>query len=361
MQIAAFKKMEIKNYNSYFFLFTLIGVSIVTFFIFKPFLVAILLAAILTVIFHRPYRYFLKITKWHKRISAFLTSLFAILVFVGLFAGIVALIANETSNLLQSANSQGDLFEKYIEPAIKSVNSNSLLNSLGIKAVINKDSIVNSISQISQGTLSLVQKTYQSIAHFIFMAFIMFFTMYYFLIGGKDLLKKIMYLSPLKDSHEKILIEKFISISRATVKGTLVVAFVQGGIGGITFAIAGVPSATVWAVVMMFLSLIPMVGSSLVWFPVALVMLLTGNIWQGALILTVGLGIISLIDNFLRPGLVGKDIQMHPLVVFFATLGGISMFGFLGFIIGPIIVALFLSLWDIYAVEFKSQLNKFNA
>jgi predicted PurR-regulated permease PerM len=90
-------------------------------------------------------------------------------------------------------------------------------------------------------------------------------------------------------------------------------------------------------------------------------MLLMGNIWQGMLILGVGFAIISTIDNVLKPKLVGKDIQMHPLMVFFATIGGISMFGFLGFIIGPIIVALFLTLWDIYAVEFKSQLKKYNA
>ena len=112
---------------------------------------------------------------------------------------------------------------------------------------------------------------------------------------------------------------------------------------------------------MMFFSLIPIVGSGFIWVPTALVMFITGNIWQGWVILIVGFGILSSIDNFLRPKLVGKNTQMHPLIVFFATLGGISLFGFLGFIIGPVIVALFLALWDIYAKEFKSQLKKYNA
>lgn len=174
-------------------------------------------------------------------------------------------------------------------------------------------------------------------------------------------MKKIMYLSPLRDSHEKLLVEKFISISRATMKGTLVVGLVQGSIGGITFALVGVPSAIAWGIVMVFLSLIPMFGTSLVWFPAGIIMLLIGNVWQGVVILAVGFGVISIIDNFLRPELVGKDTQMHPLVVFFATLGGISLLGFLGFIMGPIIVALFLTLWNIYAVEFKKQLKGYNS
>lgn len=352
--------MELKNFNVYFFFLTLLGISILAFFIFQPFLIAILLAAIFAVILQRPYKFLVRITGGRSRISAFLISLLGILLFIGLFLAIVGLVANEASNLYKSVALEGNVFTKYIDPLVNSINSNVLLSSFGVENLINKEAIISSITQLSQGSLAIIQKTYQGIAHFLFLSLVMFFTLYYFLVGGREFMKKIMYLSPLRDSHEKILIQKFISISRATVKGTLVVGIVQGSIGGLTLALVGVPSAPVWAVIMIFLSLIPMVGSSLVWFPAGVAMLLLGNIWQGVVILTVGFGIISIIDNFLRPELVGKDTQMHPLVVFFATLGGIGLFGFLGFIIGPIIVALFLSLWDIYAVEFKKQLNKYN-
>lgn len=353
--------MELKNFNTYFFFLIIFGVSIVAFFIFQPFLVAILLAAILSVIFQRPYNFFLRITGERKRISAFLISLFGMFLFIGLFFAVVGLVANEAANLYQNFASGGNIFSRYVDPFVGNVNNNQFLRSFGIENFINREAIINSISQLSQGSLTILQKTYQGIAHFLFLAVVMFFTLYYFLVGGKDLVKKIMYLSPLKDSHERMLIQKFISISRATIKGTLVVGIVQGSIGGIVFALAGVPSAIVWALVMMFLSLIPMVGASLVWFPAGIIMLLIGNIWQGVAILVVGFGVISIIDNFLRPELVGKDTQMHPLIVFFATLGGISIFGFLGFVIGPIVMALFLTLWDIYAAEFKGQLKKYNS
>lgn len=112
---------------------------------------------------------------------------------------------------------------------------------------------------------------------------------------------------------------------------------------------------------MTILSIIPAVGAGLVWGPAGIILLFIGNIWQGVFVLSFGILVISFIDNILRPKLVGNDTEMHPLLVFFATLGGLITFGIIGFVIGPVIMALFLSLWDIYGKEFKSQLNKFNA
>jgi predicted PurR-regulated permease PerM len=169
-----------------------------------------------------------------------------------------------------------------------------------------------------------------------------------------------MRVAPLRESHEKILIGKFVSISRATIKGTLVLGFIQGILGGTAFSIAGVPSAITWGVVMMFFSLIPLFGSGIVWVPAGLILLSLGHVWQGFFVLAVGFGVISVIDNLLRPRLVGKDTQMHPLAVFGSTVGGISLFGFFGFIVGPVIMALFLSLWEIYSLEFKGRARKNN-
>ncbi|EKE18759.1 MAG: protein of unknown function UPF0118 [uncultured bacterium] len=353
--------MELKNFNTYFFFVILLGISALTFFIFQPFFIAILLAAVFAVIFQRPYKFFVRITKGRNRLSALFTAILGIIIFMSLFLGIAGLIAREAANIFQNSVNAESIYPNYINPIIEGINKNPLLRSLGVENLINRDSIANSVQQLGQGAITILQKTYQGVAHFLFLVIVMFFTLYYFLVGGRELVKKMMYLSPLRNSHEKILIEKFISISRATIKGTLVVGIVQGSIGGITFALVGVPSAIAWGIVMVFLSLIPMFGTSLVWFPAGIIMLLTGNIWQGVVILAVGLGIISIIDNFLRPELVGKDTQMHPLVVFFATLGGIGLLGFLGFIVGPIIVALFLALWNIYAVEFKQQLEEYNS
>jgi predicted PurR-regulated permease PerM len=354
--------MEIKNFNVNFFFLTLLGVSVLTFFIFQPFFIAILLAAILAVIFQTPFSFFLRITGDKRKISAFLTALFGMIVFGGLFLGVVGLMVNEVSTIYQKVTVDSSVSnQKYIDNIVTNINTNQFLKTIGIDNLINKDSIGKSISQLGQGAVVIFQKTYQSVANFLFLTLVMFFTLYYFLISGKELVKKIMFLSPLKDSHEKLLIAKFISMSRATIKGTLVIGVVQGAIGGILFTLVGIQSAVVWGVIMMFLSLIPMFGTGLVWFPAGIIMLMLGHIWQGVTILAVGLLVISTIDNFLKPKLVGKDTQMHPLIVFFSTLGGISMLGFLGFIIGPIIVSLFLTLWEIYEVEFKKQLKRYNA
>lgn len=351
--------MLLKKYNVYFFFLSLLGISVLAYYIFRPFLMPILLAAILAVMLQRPYNFFVKITNEKKKISALLISFLGIIVITSLFLLIASLIFNEVSNLYHTAQSTQS-YQIYLDRTVAGINNNVFLKSLGVDNVINANVIKNSFSQIGQNIFSILQKTYQGVASIIFSIIIIFFTLYYFLIGGKDFVKSIMYLSPLRDEHEKMLIKKFISISGATIKGNLVVGIIQGSIGGTLFAAMGIPSPIVWGIVMMFFSVIPMFGTGLVWFPAAIIMFLMGNIVQGFIILAVGGGIIAMVDNFLTPKLVGKNTQMHPLFVFFSTLGGLSLFGFFGFIVGPVIVALFLSLWEIYGMEFKTQLNRFN-
>jgi len=353
--------MEIKNYNSYFFFLVLVGISILAFFIVQPFFVAILLASIMAVMFHRPYVFFLKLSGGRQSLSALATSLLGCAVVLA-FAGILfLLISNEAGVFYRGVSSGVGIFQHNVDLAIAGKNNNYFAQSLGLDASVVKDAAVKIASQSTDWALALAQKVYQGVAQMIFLLFVVFFSLYYFLIGGKELVKKIMYLSPLKDSHEKLLIGKFISISRATIRGALVMAFIQGAIGGLTFAFVGVPSAAILAVFMMIASLIPVVGAGLIWLPTGIIMILFGQVWQGIVILAVGFGIISMLDNFIRPKLVGKDTQMHPLVVFFATVGGLQLFGFFGFIIGPVIMALFITLWDIYAIEFKRQLKEYNA
>ncbi len=352
--------MEQKKYNSYFFLGVLLVISAITYFIFQPFFLAIMLAGILAVALQEPYHFFVKITGGRKNLSSMLISLFGIVVLVVVTVGIVGILASEVNSLYQNTISGGNVYSKYAQPTIDYINQSQLLVSFGLDNVINRDTIGKLVSQLDQGMFVILQKTYQGITNTIFLAIVVFFTLYYLLIEGRRLVERAMYLSPLKNSYEKILIEKFISISKATARGALTIAVIQGVIGMALFFSLGIPSAFILGIAMMFFSLIPIVGSGLIWMPTALVMFITGHSWQGWVILVVGFGILSSIDNFLRPKLVGKNTQMHPLVVFFATLGGISMFGFLGFIIGPIIVALFLALWDIYAKEFKGQLKKYN-
>lgn len=351
--------MQSKNYSTLFLLVILLGISMAAAFIFQPFFTAIMLAVFLAVALQRPYNFFLKITGARKGLSSFLVSLFGIIITISFVGILIGVAASEATSLYQSTIADVDAYHKYAEPAMRYVNQNEFLKSLGLGSMIDGDIFGKLVSQISQGIFVIIQNTYQGVASTIFLLIVVFFTLYYLLIEGEGLIDRAMYLIPLKNSHKEILIEKFISITSATAKGALIVSIVQGGIGMLMFIILGVPSAFILGVAMMFASLIPMFGSGLIWLPVGVFMLVAGNIWQAWFILAIGFGIISTIDNFLRPKLVGKDTQMHPLVVFFATLGGISAFGFLGVIIGPVIVALFFSLWEIYAEEFKGQLKKY--
>lgn len=180
--------------------------------------------------------------------------------------------------------------------------------------------------------------------------------MFYFLTMGDVLLKKILYFLPLNDDDEQRLMARFTSVTRATIKGTLIIGLMQGTICGIAFAMAGIDGPVFWGVVMAVTSVIPAFGTAIVWGPALILFALLGN-WAGVGILAVVCGGISgNLDNFVRPKLVGKDTEMHDLFVLFGTLGGLAMFGILGIIIGPIIAALFITIWEIYGDTFKTYL-----
>ena len=166
-----------------------------------------------------------------------------------------------------------------------------------------------------------------------------------------------MHLLPLGDAYEARLYQRFVSTTRATLKGTILIGTIQGTIGGLALVIAGVPAALFWGVIMIMLSIIPGVGATVILLPTIIIQLATGNWWQAVLI-AVAWGIASVVDNFLRGPLVGKDIQMHPLFIFFATLGGLLAFGVSGVVIGPVITAFLISIWQIYEEKYHQSLVK---
>jgi predicted PurR-regulated permease PerM len=180
--------------------------------------------------------------------------------------------------------------------------------------------------------------------------------MFYFLTAGEVLLGKILYFLPLRDHDERLLLKRFGSVTKATLKGTLIIGALQGIFCGISFALAGIQGPVFWGTVIAMSSIIPAVGTAIVWVPALGILALQGD-WSGVAILAVGCGLVAgNFDNILRPRLVGKDTQMHDLFILFGTLGGISMFGILGIIIGPIIAALFITLWELYGHAFAAYL-----
>jgi predicted PurR-regulated permease PerM len=352
--------MKLAHLNVYFFFLLLFAVGVATFHIFQPFLTAILAAAILAALFQRPYNFLAEKTGGHKGWSAFVTILLiAAIVVVPLFI-ILGFAINEANSLFHRAASDNTSAQALFEQTLAKLRSLPYAETVFGPEAFDPERVLTALRGLGQNILGFVQILYQGVTHFVAWTFVMFFTLFYFFIDGKKALAYLMRLSPLRDEHEKLLIQKFVSISGATLKGTLIIGIIQGFLGGVLFAVVGIPSAVLWGLLMVALSIVPAVGSALVWLPAGIVLLLMGQIWQGVTVLAFGIGVISTIDNVLRPKLVGKDTEMHPLIVFFATLGGIAMFGFPGFIIGPIIVSLFLALSQIYAKEFKTQLQSYN-
>jgi len=187
---------------------------------------------------------------------------------------------------------------------------------------------------------------------------LMMYVLFFLLKDGERLAYYIMRIIPLGDMKERLLFTRFSSTTRAIIKGSVIVSIVQGLIGAILFLIAGVPSPTLWGVMMALLALIPAIGPGLVWAPVGIYFLITGSVWQGAIILIGGGVVISLIDNILRPILVGRDTEMPDALILLAILGGIASFGITGVIIGPVIAALFLSTWNLFAHEYEKDLDE---
>jgi predicted PurR-regulated permease PerM len=176
---------------------------------------------------------------------------------------------------------------------------------------------------------------------------IMLYLTYFLLRDGESLGRRFSESLPLRPQVREHLIDNFIRVVRATMKGTVLVAVLQGIVGGVIFALLGIESALLWGLLMGFFSLVPAVGTGIVWVPVALYLLLTGSVWEGSVLVFCGFFVIGLIDNLLRPILVGKDTKLPDFVVLIATVAGLELFGLTGFIVGPIIAALFIALWDI--------------
>ncbi|OXR50320.1 AI-2E family transporter [Pusillimonas sp. T2] len=195
----------------------------------------------------------------------------------------------------------------------------------------------------------------QNTAGFLVSMAIMLYLLFFLLRDGPSLARTINLVIPLSDEHKQMLIQKFITVVRATVKGNIVVAATQGALGGFIFWVLGIDGALLWGVIMAFLSLLPAVGAAIIWAPVAVYFLVTGAYWDGAILILFGVLVIGLVDNILRPLLVGKDTKMPDYVVLISTLGGLATFGLNGFVIGPLLAALFMSVWSLFPAAINAQ------
>ncbi len=205
--------------------------------------------------------------------------------------------------------------------------------------------VLASASTVTKGT-----------AGFLLNTFVMLYAMFYFLKDGRKILETIFYYMPLDHHDELLMLQRFSSVTVATVKGTLVIGLIQGVLGGIGFAVAGINGAVFWGAIMVVLSIIPGIGATLVWAPAVVYLFITGQTVAAVLLAAWCAGVVGTIDNVLRPRLVGKDAEMPDLLILLGTLGGLFLFGPLGFVVGPVVCGLFLTVWQIYGVAFRNIL-----
>jgi predicted PurR-regulated permease PerM len=333
-----------------------IAISALFFSMIHQFLMAIFLAGLFSALARPVYRRLNVTFRGHKHLASVTTLLLMIFVVLIPLLFLVGIIVAQAIDVGQSITpwikqtlEQPDRISAYLQhlPFYEELTPyrEILLEKAGkVVGTISKW-VVGGLSQATLGT-----------ANFLFMSFVFLYTMYFFQMDGDKLIRKILYYLPLNSNDENLMLDKFTSVTRATLKGTLLIGILQGGLAGFAFAVAGIDNAVFWGTVMAVLSIIPSVGSALVWLPASIILLAQGNVGSGlGLLLFCGV-VVGSLDNVLRPILVGKDTKLHELMIFFGTLGGIMMFGIAGIMIGPLIASLFVTIWELYGTAFQDYL-----
>ena len=357
-RLETLKKLKAENFSRYFLLVVLIGIGIVFFNMIKIFLIPMILAAVIVVLFYPFYGWLLKVFRNRKSFSSLVCCLILLLGLITPVSIITNLVSGEAIGLYQTTEQKvEEIIQKGDEFLLKKIKEQKLIKKFHLDKIAWQASFQESAQAAAQLLAMAINKASKGTFQILANLFLTFFSMYYFFRDGDKLIQRLKYLSPLADKYIEELFTRFISVSRATIKGTVVVGLIKGFIGGLTFWIFGISSPILWGVVMAILSIVPMLGAWFVMYPAALIMMVMGHIWQGIALFLISAVIIGSVDNILQPRLVGRSSGLHDLLIFFSTLGGISMFGVMGFIVGPIIAALFVSILDVYCIEFKSHLD----
>jgi predicted PurR-regulated permease PerM len=348
---------EDARFRKGFLLALVVGITALFVFVVRDFLMTIFVAAILSGLTHPLYRWLRK-RLWGRDVLASVVTLIVIVLLVGgPLVFIVSIVTSEAirmtedvtpwvTRLINEPSQIGIYLDRIPGLPWLAPYRDVLLTKAGEAAGSLGKIMVSSLSSTTRGTLALIVDF-----------FMVLYAMFFFLIDGRRYLDTILKYLPLREAEQEQMLQRFVSVTRATLKGTLLIGIVQGTLGGIIFAILGISGAVLWGLLMTVLSLLPLIGGAIVWVPAAIILAIQGA-WLKALIL-VGFCslVIGSIDNLLRPRLVGHDTQMSDLLILFSTLGGIAAFGAIGFIVGPIIAALFVTIWEIFGRVYRDDLE----
>jgi predicted PurR-regulated permease PerM len=342
-----------------FVLLLVLGVTALFLAVTWPFLKPLLLGAMLAGLARPLYHWVTRMVGGRRSLGAALTLLLLIVLVAGPVSAFVGVVVNQALNVSNHAipwvqqhfgaattfDVHGWLVQRFPSLAPYVPEQAQITDDIGNVAKATGAVLVAGASQLTAGT-----------ATFLLDLFVMLYAMFFFLRVGGAILEKIFYYTPLDSEDEALVLERFTSVTRATVKGTLVIGLIQGALAGFGFWVAGIDGAAFWGTVMVVMSVVPGIGAATIWIPAVVYLYITGQSLAATLLLIWCAAIVGTIDNMLRPMLVGKDAQMPDLLILVGTLGGLFLFGPMGFIVGPIVCGLFLTVWEIYGTTFKDIL-----
>ncbi len=347
------------KFRTGFVLLLLLVVSALFIAVMWPFLKPLLLGAMLTGLCHPLYAWVTRLLGGRKSLGAILTLLILFVIVVGPLSAFVGLVVSQALSISDQAipwvqqqfgaasafNAHDWLVQRF--PALASYvpDQTKIMENVGNAAKATGGFLVAGVSRMTAGT-----------ATFLLNLFVMLYAMFYFLRDGRAMLEKIFYYTPLDHGDEARVVQKLASVTRATLKGTLVIGLIQGLFAGGGFWVAGISGAAFWGTVMSVLSVVPGIGAALIWIPGVIYLYITGQALTATLLLIWCSAVVGTVDNIVRPKLVGKDAQMPDLLILVGTLGGLFLFGPIGFIVGPLVCGLFLTVLDIYGTTFKDVL-----
>ena len=347
------------NFRTVFVLLLVVAVSALFLAVTWPFLKPLLVGAIFAGLCEPLYQWMTRLLRGRRSLSAVITLLILFIIVAGPISAFLGIVVQQALNVSNDAipwvrqhlgaassfNAHDWLVQRLPSLANRVPSQEHFAESVGTAVKTAGGYLVAAASRLTAGT-----------AAFLLDLFVMIYAMFFFLKDGEKILEKIFYYTPLSNEDEALMMQRFVSITRATVKGTLVIGVIQGALAGIAFWVAGIDGAAFWGTVMAILSIVPGIGAALVWVPAVIYLFITGHTLTATLLLAWCAAVVGTVDNILRPILVGKDARMPDLLILVGTLGGLFLFGPIGFIVGPIVCGLFLTVWEIYGATFKDVL-----
>jgi len=352
--------LVVKNLPAYFLLFSIIAVFGSFLYIIWPFVTVIFVGAVLAISFYPVYRFFLRFFRGWERTASFVTILLVIaiiLVPLGLF---LLLLGSEAVGVYQNFQTQlsTGVFDKYLRfdgliDALKlQVSPFFDLETLDLKS-----NLLNMAKELSGFLFTQTGNLIAGLSNILFGIIVMLFVMFYFFKDGKQIVSKIGMLSPLPSSYEVELFDQMGSMVKAVVFGVFLTAIAQGVVGGIGFVIVGFSNPVFWAAAIAFFSLVPLVGTALIWVPASIVLFILGDYGAGIFLFLWGVFVIGSVDNFLRPYLIGGKAKTYPLLTFLVVLGGVLVMGLKGVVVGPLVLIMLMSFLHIYQAEYMPILK----